>query len=169
MPIRLNSLVGTDKIQNKCSFRKRLAGLIGTKRKEFFLATIYAIGLYCVEVRVEPRPHWWKASTLTAVPTVLCSLNKNADAQTSKLNWVSTLLHNINLAYYYHHFVAHCGTFYGPKCINQISVWCKQPSPNSWRHWSVCCRFLTALVKEIFFIVFCCHFFSVFSQCPPKW
>ena len=36
MLIRLTSLVGTDKIQKKCSFRTRVVGLISTKTKEYF-------------------------------------------------------------------------------------------------------------------------------------
>ena len=35
--IRLTSLVGTDKIQKKCSFRTRLVVLISTKAKEYFV------------------------------------------------------------------------------------------------------------------------------------
>ena len=34
---RLTSLVSTDKIQKKCSFRTRLVGLISTKTKEYFV------------------------------------------------------------------------------------------------------------------------------------
>ena len=37
MLIRLTSLVSTDKIQEKCSFRTRLVGLISTKTKEYFV------------------------------------------------------------------------------------------------------------------------------------
>ena len=37
MLIRLTSLVSTDKIQKKCSFRTRLVGLISTKTKEYFV------------------------------------------------------------------------------------------------------------------------------------
>ena len=48
MLIRLTSLFGTYKIQKKCSFRTRLVGLISRKSKEYFLAAIYAIGLYRV-------------------------------------------------------------------------------------------------------------------------
>ena len=41
--IRLTSLVGTDKIQKKCSFRMRLVGLISTKTKEYFVGRHFCI------------------------------------------------------------------------------------------------------------------------------
>jgi len=50
MLIRLTTLVGTDKVQKKCSFRTRLVGLISTKKKEYFLAAIYAVGLLEVDL-----------------------------------------------------------------------------------------------------------------------
>ena len=37
--IRLTSLLSTDKIQKKCSFRTRLVGLISTKTKEYFVGS----------------------------------------------------------------------------------------------------------------------------------
>jgi len=45
MLIRVTSLIGTDKIQKKSSFRTRLAGLITTGQRSVFLAATYAIGL----------------------------------------------------------------------------------------------------------------------------
>ena len=45
--IRPTSLVSTDKIQRKCSFRTRLVGLISTlsKQKSNLLVALYGIGL----------------------------------------------------------------------------------------------------------------------------
>ena len=71
-----------------------------------------------------------------------------------------------------------CSAFYGLKWTirnkpmkseNQIII--NVSSQSKLRsQYSVCCHFVTALVKEIFFRLFCCHFFQLlFFQCPPKW
>ena len=53
--ISLTSLVSTDKIQKKSTFRTRLVGLISTKTKEyFFLAAIYAFGLKHPGIELPP-------------------------------------------------------------------------------------------------------------------
>ena len=44
---------------------------------------------------------------------------------------------------------------------NQIIVRCKEPIKIE-KHYNGCCRFLTMFVKEIFFRLFRCHFFSFY-------
>ena len=54
--IRLTSLVSTDKIQTKCSFRTRLVGLISTKTKEYFVGSHLCIRSI---VRTSCQKWWW--------------------------------------------------------------------------------------------------------------
>ena len=53
--IRLTSLVGTYKIQKKCSFRTRLVGLISTKTKERFFWLPFMHSLYSVLISMISR------------------------------------------------------------------------------------------------------------------
>ena len=53
--IRLTSLISTDKIQKKCSFRTRLVGLISTKTKECFVG--YHLCIQSISCQNKPALH----------------------------------------------------------------------------------------------------------------
>jgi len=61
------------------------------------------------------------------------------------------------------HLTGQKGEFGGLKCI--FARWNKPIKSENQiivSHFKVCWRFLAALVKKIFFRLFCCHFFSVY-------
>ena len=65
MPIRLTSLVGMDKIQNKCSFRMWLVGLISMKTKEYFFGChLWNRSMYLLAFLKNNSEPWWKPSLL---------------------------------------------------------------------------------------------------------
>ena len=93
MLIKLTSLVGTNKIQKKCSFRTRLVGLISTKTKEyFFLAAInFMQSVYCLS--------FTKATTATRATLCTVAITGKVNAvqlKTCRHIYISWLIHAKN-------------------------------------------------------------------------